>query len=149
VLEVARHGRSSAGQIAARQQLSPSFVGKIVSTLAHAGVLETYRGAAGGVQLGRPADTITVLDVVEAVQGPIRLNRCVRTPPACALVERCVYAPVLRDAQQALIGALSVTLEELLARELEADRTAPTPGTSSGDSALPVGAGRSPAPTGR
>jgi Rrf2 family transcriptional regulator, nitric oxide-sensitive transcriptional repressor len=64
VLEVAQHDRISAAQIAARQQLSPSFVGKIVSTLAHAGILETHRGRAGGVQLGRPSETISVLDVV-------------------------------------------------------------------------------------
>jgi Rrf2 family protein len=138
VLEVARHRRLSAGQIATRQQLSPSFVGKIVSTLAHAGVLETYRGAAGGVQLGRPPDAITVLEVVEAVQGPIRLNRCVRTPAACAIVDRCVYAPVLREAQDALTGALSVTLDELLARDRElagAEPAAATSGATSGASA--------------
>jgi Rrf2 family protein len=139
VLEVARHGRLSAGQIAARQQLSPSFVGKIVSSLAHAGVLETYRGAAGGVQLGRPPDAITVLEVVEAVQGPIRLNRCVRTPAACAIVDRCVYAPVLREAQDALTGALSVTLDELLARDRELEGAGPA-ATSGATSGAPSGA---------
>jgi Rrf2 family protein len=117
VLEVARHDRISAGAIAARQQLSPSFVGKIVSSLARAGVLETHRGAAGGVQLGRPAAEITVLDVVEAVEGPVRVNRCVRTPPACSLVELCPLSPVFRDAQDALVAALSISLAELIARD--------------------------------
>jgi Rrf2 family protein len=117
VLEVTRHRRISAAEIARRQELSPSFVGKIVGTLARAGILETHRGAAGGVQLGRPADTIAVLDIIEAVEGPIRLNRCVRTPPACAIVDRCQLSSVFRDAQDALTEALSVTLEELLARD--------------------------------
>jgi Rrf2 family protein len=117
VLEVARHGRLSAGEIARIQGLSPSFVAKIVSTLARAGVLETHRGAAGGVQLGRPASDISLLDVVQAVEGPIRLARCVRTPPACAIVDRCPLAPTLQGAQAALEDALSVTLHEVLERD--------------------------------
>ena len=114
VLETARHERISARELAASQSLSPSFVGKIVSTLARAGILETHRGASGGVQLGRPAATISVLEVVEAVQGPIRLNRCVRTPPACVLVEACALSPVIRSAQDAVVDALSVSLEQVL-----------------------------------
>jgi Rrf2 family protein len=117
VLETARHERISARELAARQELSPSFVGKIVSTLARAGILETHRGASGGVQLGRSADAISVLDVVEAVQGPIRLNRCVRTPPACALVDLCPLSPVIREAQDAMTTAFSVTLDVLLERD--------------------------------
>jgi Rrf2 family protein len=117
VLEVARHERLSAAEIARRQGLSPSFVAKIVSTLARAGILETHRGAAGGVQLGRPATEIALLDVVQAVEGPIRLARCVRTPPVCDLVDRCPLAPVLQGAQTALLDALGVTLREVLAGE--------------------------------
>jgi Rrf2 family protein len=124
VLEVARHERISAGEIARGQGLSPSFVAKIVSTLARAGVLETHRGAAGGVQLGRPATAITLLDIVQAVEGPIRLTRCVRTPPACPVVDRCPLAPALQGAQAALEDALGVTLHEVLER----DRARPTVG---------------------
>jgi Rrf2 family protein len=117
VLETARHPRISARELAARQELSPSFVGKIVSTLARAGILETHRGASGGVELGRDPATIRVLDVIEAVQGPIRLNRCVRTPPNCALLELCPMSPVIREAQDALTSAFSVTLDVLLERD--------------------------------
>jgi Rrf2 family protein len=123
VLEVARHERISAGDIARRQELSPSFVAKIVSTLARAGVLETHRGAAGGVQLGRPSSQISLLDVVQAVEGPIRLTRCVRTPPACPVVDRCPFAPALQGAQAALVDALSVTLSEVLERDRTLART--------------------------
>jgi Rrf2 family transcriptional regulator, iron-responsive regulator len=117
VLEVARHGRLSAGEVARLQGLSPSFVAKIVSTLARAGVLETHRGAAGGVQLGRPASDISLLDVVQAVEGPIRLTRCVRTPPVCPIVDRCPLAPTLQAAQAALVDALDVTLTDVLDRD--------------------------------
>jgi Rrf2 family protein len=114
VLETARHERISARELADRQALSPSFVGKIVSALARAGILETHRGASGGVQLGRPADAISVLEVVEAVQGPVRLNRCVRTPPACELADSCALSPVIHAAQDALTTAFSVTVAQVL-----------------------------------
>jgi Rrf2 family protein len=117
VLETARQGRISARVLAERQALSPSFVGKIVSSLARVGILETRRGAAGGVELGRPASAISVLEVVEAVQGPIRLNRCVRTPPACSLVSQCPVAPLFQEAQDALSSAFSVSFAELLSRD--------------------------------
>jgi Rrf2 family protein len=126
VLETARHERISARELAERQHLSPSFVGKIVSALAHAGILETRRGAAGGVRLGRPPASISVLEVIEAAQGPLRVNRCVRTPPACSLVDRCPLAGVIRDAQDALVDALGVTFDELLARD-EALRSSDAP----------------------
>jgi Rrf2 family protein len=117
VLEVARHDRIGAAEIAARQQLSPSFVGKIVSALARAGILETMRGATGGVRLGRPPEAISLVDILEAVEGPIRLNRCVREPPGCAIVDACPLSPVFRDAQAALVGALSVSIADLASRE--------------------------------
>jgi Rrf2 family protein len=134
VLETARHDRVSARELAERLQLSPSFVGKIVGVLARAGILETHRGASGGVQLGRSAATISVLDVIEAVEGPLRLNRCVRTPPACSLVDRCLIAPVIRSAQDALTHALSVSMADLLA---------------SADEPLAPGGSGTPSPDGR
>jgi Rrf2 family protein len=141
VLETARQGRISARVLAERQALSPSFVGKIVSSLARVGILETRRGAAGGVELGRPASAISVLEVVEAVQGPIRLNRCVRTPPACSLVSQCPVAPLFQEAQDALSSAFSVSFAELLSRDaalrdgdddIAADRVAPRPDATGG-----------------
>ena len=134
VLEVARPGRLAAAEIATRQGLSPSFVGKIVGSLARAGILETRRGASGGVQLGRPPRDISILEVVEAVQGPIRLNRCVRVPPACSLVETCPVSPVVRQAQQALVDAFSVTFDAILAQ----DQRLRSPLTAAGTTAAPA-----------
>lgn len=117
VLEAARHERISAAAIATRQELSRSLVAKIVGTLGRAEILETQRGASGGVRLARDPEAISVLEVIEAVQGPIRLNRCVRNPPACRQVSICPVSPVIREAQAALLDALSVTFDEVLARE--------------------------------
>jgi Rrf2 family protein len=152
VLETARHERISARELAERQHLSPSFVGKIVSALARAGILETRRGAAGGVRLGRPPGSISVLEVIEATQGPLWVNRCVRTPPACSLVDRCPLAGVIRDAQDALVDALGVTFDELLERDesLRSSDAQPREAVMAGGpgAAAPSVAGRSAVPGG-
>uniref|UniRef100_A0A831XQJ3 NADH-quinone oxidoreductase subunit L n=1 Tax=Thermus islandicus TaxID=540988 RepID=A0A831XQJ3_9DEIN len=72
VLEVARHGRISAARVAALQGISPTFLGKIVRSLARAGILATRRGVGGGIALAVPAGSITVLHVIEALEGPLR-----------------------------------------------------------------------------
>lgn len=117
VLEAARHNRISTAELAQHTELSPSFLGKIVGVLARAGILETRRGAGGGVRLGRPADAITVLEVIEAVQGPLHVNRCMRVPPACERAQHCPILPLCREAQEALVATFSVTFDHLLAEE--------------------------------
>ncbi len=63
--------RASTSQIAQEQQIPPSFLAKIVSQLSVAGLLQTSRGARGGVSLARTPDQISLLEVVEAIDGPI------------------------------------------------------------------------------
>src|SRR3989304_5511656 len=63
--------RAATSQIAEEQHIPPSFLAKIVSQLSVAGLLQTSRGARGGVSLARPAEDISFLEVVEAIDGPI------------------------------------------------------------------------------
>jgi Rrf2 family protein len=77
--------RAATSQIAAEQQIPPSFLAKIVSQLSVAGLLQTSRGARGGVSLAKNPAEITLLDVVEAIDGPILLNECVACGGVCAL----------------------------------------------------------------
>ncbi len=69
--------RAATGKIAQEKSIPPSFLAKIVSQLSVAGLLQTSRGARGGVSLAKPAEAISLLDVVEAIDGPILLNDCV------------------------------------------------------------------------
>ena len=87
VLEVARHGRVSAARVAEIQGISPAFLGKIVQSLARAGILSTRRGVGGGVSLAVPLESITMLRVIEAVEGPLCINDCVADPPRCTHIE--------------------------------------------------------------
>jgi len=101
--------RASTSQIAQDQQIPPSFLAKIVSQLSVAGLLQTSRGARGGVSLARSPDQITLLEVVEAIDGPILLNDCVGDHGACTFGDNCPMRPVWCDAQADLVNRLRLT----------------------------------------
>jgi Rrf2 family protein len=114
VIEVVRHGRISAAQVAEIQGISPTFLGKIVQSLAKAGILATRRGVGGGIALGVPVDSLTLLQVIEAVEGPLCLNECLTTPPQCAHLETCPAYSYLKQAQVSLRDILNVSFAEVL-----------------------------------
>jgi Rrf2 family protein len=115
VLEVARFGRMSAAEVARRQEISPAFLGKIVGSLAKAGVLTTRRGVGGGIDLGRPAESLTLLEVVEAVQGPFAINQCLIHTGGCDRQSGCYVYPLWVTAQNDMKKALDVSIAEVIA----------------------------------
>ena len=112
VLYLARLGsdqRAATSQIAQEQQIPPSFLAKIVSQLSVAGLLQTSRGARGGVSLARDPEQISLLEVVEAIDGPILLNECVSSNGICVFGDSCPMRPVWCDAQAELVKHLKNT----------------------------------------
>jgi Rrf2 family protein len=101
--------RAATSQIAQEQQIPPSFLAKIVSQLSVAGLLQTSRGARGGVSLARAPELISVLEVVEAIDGPILLNECVSGNGDCNFGDDCPMRPVWCDAQAELVERLKAT----------------------------------------
>ena len=101
--------RAATSQVAKEQHIPPSFLAKIISQLSIAGLLHTSRGARGGVTLARPADEITLLEVVESIDGPIALNECVNDMGACTFGEECPLRPIWCDAQDELVNRLRST----------------------------------------
>lgn len=101
--------RAATSQIAQDQQIPPSFLAKIVSQLSVAGLLQTSRGARGGVSLARAPEQISVLEVVEAIDGPILLNECVSATGVCNFGDDCPMKPIWCDAQAELVSRLRST----------------------------------------
>jgi Rrf2 family protein len=101
--------RAATSQIAQQQQIPPSFLAKIVSQLSVAGLLQTSRGARGGVSLARSPEEISLLEVVEAIDGPILLNECVGQNGACVFGDDCPMRPIWCDAQAELVTRLRGT----------------------------------------
>ena len=111
VLHLARTGdqRTATSMIAQEQRIPPSFLAKIISQLSIAGLLHTSRGARGGVTLAREAKDITLLEVIEAIDGPIQLNECVGNNGTCSFEDNCPLRPVWCDAQEELVNRLKGT----------------------------------------
>jgi Rrf2 family protein len=98
--------RSATSTVAKEMKIPPSFLAKIISQLSIAGLLHTSRGARGGVTLARTPGDISLLDVVEAIDGPILLNECVGDPTNCEFSDDCMVHPIWKEAQESLVKRL-------------------------------------------
>jgi Rrf2 family protein len=98
---------TSTAQMAREQKIPPTFLAKIVSQLSTAGILRTTRGAHGGVALARPADDISLLEIVETIDGPIVLNECVLDSGLCPLGNTCAIQSIWCEVQAGLVKRLS------------------------------------------
>jgi Rrf2 family protein len=106
--------RAATSQVAQEQHIPPSFLAKIISQLSIAGLLHTSRGARGGVTLAREPKDITLLEVIEAIDGPILLNECVADNSVCTFDDDCPLRPVWCDAQEELVNRLKGTTFQLM-----------------------------------
>jgi FeS assembly SUF system regulator len=115
----ARHcggvGRLNATLLAEETGVPLPTAQKLVSRLAGAGLLESARGAGGGFRLSRPPASISLAEVIEAVEGPIALTTCVDDARHdCALDGHCAVKPHWGVVNRAVRGALAgVSLAEL------------------------------------
>jgi Rrf2 family protein len=109
--------RAATSTVAKEQRIPPSFLAKIISQLSIAGLLHTSRGARGGVTLARDPKDITLLEVIEAIDGPIKLNECVGDGGVCSFEDNCPIRSVWCDAQEELVTRLKKTdFAQLLAQ---------------------------------
>ncbi len=95
--------------IAAAEGLPESYLSKIFQELAKEGLVRSHRGAQGGFSLARPPEEITLREVIEAIEGPITLNRCLSPSESCDREEACTMRPVLAEAQVQLLAVLDGT----------------------------------------
>ncbi|HEY9900748.1 MAG TPA: Rrf2 family transcriptional regulator [Pantanalinema sp.] len=109
---------SDTARIAEVERIPSSFLGKLVPLLVKAGLVRSHRGSHGGIALGRPADTITLRQVVEATEGEIAVNDCTASTPHDCFRTSCAVQAALLAAQQQFMAALEAyTLEGLARRD--------------------------------
>ena len=114
----AADGSVSRGDIAAAQSIPAKFLEAILLQLRQGGLLVAQRGTAGGYGLARPADSITIADIVRIVDGPLAAVRGL--PP-----EETRYpepAARLRDLWVALRAGMRQVLEATTVADLAAGR---------------------------
>ena len=100
--------RRDAQSIADSTCVSLRFTLKIMRKLVAADIVKSYKGARGGYTLSRPAGTITLRQVIEAVEGPYRFSRCLDGEYACncSTVAACPFHSVFDDITRMVIAKL-------------------------------------------
>lgn len=124
--EVARQPGAlmSAALIAGNTSVSEPTVAKVLKMLSRAELVLSVRGAAGGYRLAREAVRISVVDIIEAVEGPIALTACVDgAEPDCALGACCGVRGRWDSVNLALRSALEgVMLTDMMRPEFKRPR---------------------------
>ena len=118
------NGPVNLGDIAGRQGISAKYLWQIVNLLKTAGFVRGTRGPKGGYILLRDPSEITLLDVIQILEGPVSLVECVDDPAFCSRTENCVAHSVWEEASQSIRAALrKITLAEILRRHAGAENT--------------------------
>lgn len=94
--------RMTANQVAQRQEIPPKYLPQIVSELSQAGLLHSVRGYGGGIRLARPPHEITLMQIIEAVQGPPILIDCQFGAGECSFMEDCSIRKIYDRALRAM-----------------------------------------------
>ncbi len=125
-------GRAEAGavvpapRIARLTGIPPRFVAQVMTEVVRAGIAETRVGRSGGYRLTRDPTAISLLEVVEAVEGDPRRRVCVFSTSPCLRDGECDVHAVFAAAQDALLAELAdVTIAELSARGPTAPQATP------------------------
>lgn len=105
-------------EIALAREIPEQFLGKIAQRLARAGLLRIHQGARGGFELALPPERLTLLQVVEAAEGPLSLNKCVMHAGDCSRSCACSAHRVWSEARRQLRATLAAaTFADLAAQE--------------------------------
>ena len=93
-------------EIARKTDIPKSFLAKILQKLARAKFVISHRGAKGGFQLAKNPKEINLLSVIEAVQGPLFVNKCMTDQRACSRRSICAVHPVWQIISDCLLTKL-------------------------------------------
>lgn len=100
--------------VSERQRISLAYLEQIFLRLRRAGLVESERGRSGGYRLGRPADRITVAEIMRAVEERTRMTRCMGDGAGCQGEERCLT----HELWAALGAHIAVFLSEVTLQEV-------------------------------
>jgi FeS assembly SUF system regulator len=110
-------GVCSAAELAERTGLELPTVSKVLKPLAQAGLVASFRGSAGGYRLARPAERISLIEVVEAIEGPLEVTECASDHSHCGIESRCGVRGNWRHINDVVADALrGISLAQMRSR---------------------------------
>ncbi len=113
--------RASTEEIANKQNIPVTFLSKIARQLAQAGLVRAYPGLGGGLELGRDPHHLTILDAIQALEGPVAIARCTLYPHECPRSHFCPMHQVWKKMEAQMVDELSrVTFDQLAQSERQA-----------------------------
>lgn len=104
-------------RLAERLEIPLAFLHQIGRSLIQAGILRSSPGPGGGLRLNQAAEKITLLQILETLDGPVRLSACLEDPDACGHDENCTSYKMWSDIQSRLTRELSQIHLSTLARQ--------------------------------
>ncbi len=104
-------------EIAEEYKIPRSFLAKILQKLVKAKLVRSYRGVKGGFSLARPAKEISMLDVMQAIEGKLALNICLNDRKKCDFSRHCPVHQVWGKAQAKVVEVLQRSNFEEIARQ--------------------------------
>ncbi len=122
LLDLAMHSQGNLPiplkDIAERQGFSLNYLEHIILNLSSAGIINSVRGVNGGISLAKPARDITLKEIVEVLEGSIKLVDCLKNSSVCSREGSCVTQDMWNQVGKAMDGVLvSTTLQDLVDRE--------------------------------
>ncbi len=117
----------SARELAEAYDIPSELLAKVLQKLVRARLLASHQGIRGGYALSRPAATISVADVIQAVDGPLTVTACSDTDHSCDQYSKCSIRDPLWRVKDRIIAALSATSVADLAADMPLlpDRASP------------------------
>lgn len=107
-------------EISNNQDLDDSYLENILLDLKSNQIVRSIRGVKGGFVLNKPPQTITLLDIVESLQGEIVPTKCVSEPESCNRSATCVTRPIWIKMQEAQKEVLeNVTIQDLINQKMD------------------------------
>ena len=107
---------TSAREIAEQYGIPIELMAKVLQRLVRTGLLASTQGTRGGYTLGRPAPSITVADVIQAIDGPLTVTACSTEKNSCEQYSKCSIRDPLWQIRERIVAALgTVTLSEMAA----------------------------------
>ena len=105
----------SASELAERAGLEAPTVAKVLKPLAQAGLVDGFRGANGGYRLARDAAEISLVEIVEAMEGPLGMTECSVHAGQCGIESSCGVRANWRRINDVVADALrGVSLAQML-----------------------------------
>ena len=119
-----------AAEVAETINVSETYLRKVFQQLSRSSIVDSQRGAKGGFYLARPAEAITLKDIVESIDGELPTFTCLKIKRHCSMPVDCAVHRAFSEAKERMAEVLGATTIAELSRELS--------GSSETESWLPV-----------